>query len=227
MSARWSTVFALPICSGGMKEKVPRLWPISVSVSPPTSFGTLEMPKSRIFTRVVPSGPPLEEDVRRLEVAVDDARAVRVREAHPDLLDDGVQLVDRDGAGALEPVDQALALEQLEDEDDAVLGVLLDVEDLRHVVAVDRARRARLLPEARDGAVDFPFVSCRSSLIATGRPVRMFSAAKTSPMPPRPRGRGMRYRFATTVPGSRSKRVASLLIIHARADGARFFAVPS
>ena len=78
---------------------------------------------------------------------------MRVGEADPDLLDDARELVEGDRPGALQAVDQALALEQLEDEHDAVLGVLLDVEDLRDVVAVDRARGARLAPEARDRGV--------------------------------------------------------------------------
>jgi hypothetical protein len=39
-----------------MNENVPRLCPISVSVSPPISFGTFEIPKSRILARVWPSG---------------------------------------------------------------------------------------------------------------------------------------------------------------------------
>jgi hypothetical protein len=70
-----------------------------------------------------------------------------VGEPDPDLLDDDVQLVEGDGAGPLEAVDQRLALEQLEDQDDPMLGVLLHVEDLGHVVAVDRAGRLRLAPE--------------------------------------------------------------------------------
>jgi hypothetical protein len=64
---------------------------------------------------------------------------------------------------------------------------------------------ARASRRKRSTAESFCLESARKSFTATGRPVRMFSAAKTSPMPPRPRGREMRYRLATTVPGSMSK----------------------
>ena len=97
-----------------------------------------------------PVGAALEEDVRRLEIAVDDAGAVGVGEAQPDLLDDRVELVEADRARALQAIDERLALEQLEHDDDAVLGVLFDVEDLGHVVRVDRPRGARLAAEAGD-----------------------------------------------------------------------------
>jgi hypothetical protein len=97
---------------------------------------------------LVPVGAPLQEHVRRLEIAVDDPDLVRVRQPHPHLVDDRVQLVEGDRPRALQPIDQRLALEQLEHEDDAVLRVVLDVEHLRDMVAVDRACGARLAAEA-------------------------------------------------------------------------------
>ena len=41
-----------------------------------------------------------------------------------------MKLLEADRTRALQPVDQALALEELEDEHDAVLGIVLDVEPM-------------------------------------------------------------------------------------------------
>jgi hypothetical protein len=98
-----------------------------------------------------PVRPALEEHVRRLEIAVDDASLVRVDETHPDLLHEREELVEAHRPCALEPLDERLTLEHLEDDEDPVLFVFLDVEDLGHVVAVDRAGSARLTLEPRDG----------------------------------------------------------------------------
>jgi hypothetical protein len=76
---------------------------------------------------------------------VNDAGAVRVREPEPHLLDERVELINRDRPRPLQPIDQRLSLEELEDDHDPVLVVLTDVEHLRHVIAVDLAGRAGLL----------------------------------------------------------------------------------
>jgi len=82
---------------------------------------------------------------------VDDAHRVGVGQPPQDLVDDGVEHVEAHHPGAPQPVEQVLALEQLEGDDDAVGRVVLDVEHLRHVIAVDHARGPRLAPEALDG----------------------------------------------------------------------------
>ncbi len=93
---------------------------------------------------------PLEEDVGRLEIAVDDVDGVRGLEPAEDLLDDGRESLEAHRPGALQVVEEALSLEELEHERDPELRVVLDAEHLGHVIALDHPRGARLAAEALD-----------------------------------------------------------------------------
>ena len=92
-----------------------------------------------------------EEDVRRLEVAVDDARGVRLHERAGDLVTDlrhGHRFEAPPGLLAQAHLD-VLPVEELHHHVEADLGVAPHVEDLHDVLALDGARRARFAFEAR------------------------------------------------------------------------------
>jgi len=96
-------------------------------------------------------GTLFQKNVRRLEVAMDDAHTMRVGQTHPHLLDDRMQLFECDRARTLQAIDETFAFEQFEDEHDAEVRIVFDVEHLRHVVAVDRTRCSSLAAKALYG----------------------------------------------------------------------------
>ena len=143
---------------------VPTAMPVAVSRAPAfhrprdAEVGDHRATRSRV-----------EQDVVRLDVAMDDAAQVRVRERVGDLAEEAAHLVDRlarlaaRGACArLPPVD-----ERHDEVGDAV--ALADVVDRHDVRVRELRRRLRLAREARRGSA----WSCASSggrtLIATGR----------------------------------------------------------
>ena len=90
-----------------------------------------------------------EEDVLRLEIAVDDAAHVRGAERARDLADDAERVLDAERAAAHAGVER-LAVEHLHDEVGAAVGVGAEVEDLHDAGVGDRGRGARLVEEAGD-----------------------------------------------------------------------------
>ena len=90
-----------------------------------------------------------EEDVLRLQVAVDDARVVRALQGAADVPDDPRRLLQRERAEALDALVERLADEELHDHvGPPVVGHAV-IEDLDRVLALDRRRGAGLGHEAR------------------------------------------------------------------------------
>ncbi len=126
-----------------MYAAVPMIVPASVSARAPA---ILARPKSAILAR--PSA--VEEDVRRLQVTMDEAALVRVREARGDLLRDPAGLPVRQRAAGREPVLERAARQVLEDHVRALVCLPV-VEELADVGMRERGDRPRLPLEA--GAV--------------------------------------------------------------------------
>src|ERR1019366_7204210 len=93
-----------------------------------------------------------DEDVLRLEIAMDDAEGVGGLEGVEDLY--GVVAGDVEGelALALEDARERLALEQLHHDVGVAVLRAVDVHDLDDVGALDLGRHARLAEEALDQA---------------------------------------------------------------------------
>ena len=108
------------------------------------------MPKSRILTIAVPSGLVREEQIRRLEIAMDDAERVRVREPLERLqrVVDGVA----DRQLMLEPQEllEIAPVEPLHHHVRQAVDEHADVHHARDVRAVDARRGARLGEEPLD-----------------------------------------------------------------------------
>ena len=95
-----------------------------------------------------PAGPPLEQDVGRLDVAMHDAVLMRVGERPGHLLQHPHGLVGRQGPGAADPLGERLALDVPHDEE-RELAVLLDRMN-RHDVRMGEPRGGpRLAEESR------------------------------------------------------------------------------
>ncbi len=92
-----------------------------------------------------------EEDVLRLDVAVDDPLLVRRDEPRKDLGDDFDHVVERKAPFALDSIRHRLADEALHDEVRAPVVEGPEVVDLADVGVADRAGRARFLVEALHG----------------------------------------------------------------------------
>src|SRR5690606_36773284 len=93
----------------------------------------------------------LDEDVGRLEVAVNDARLVGRSEPTGDRRDDLEGVGGGEGARAIEAMLEALTLDELHGEEELPL-VLVDVMGARHVDVGDPPRDHDLTAKARDGA---------------------------------------------------------------------------
>ena len=111
------------------------------------------MPKSSSFTRVLPFAPSLvDEDVVRLEVAVDDALFVRRLERVDDL-QEHVERARHRHAPLLHALAERLALQPLHHEVRAPVGQHAEREDVDEVRMADLIDRARLVDEALDGVL--------------------------------------------------------------------------
>ena len=109
------------------------------------------MPKSTIFDgRLLTFLAADDEDVPRLEIAVNDPDGVRRRERARELPPDGAQRgpVAREGAAAREPMRQVLARQILHDDERPPAAVQIAVEDLDDAGVPHGGRRARLGEEA-------------------------------------------------------------------------------
>jgi hypothetical protein len=89
----------------------------------------------------------LQEDVRRLEVAVNDAASVDVAHAEEELLDPTHPDRHRDGPLAAQPRVERLALEALE-HDEGLPALEPEAEHAAHVFALDASEEERLAREA-------------------------------------------------------------------------------
>ena len=121
-----------------------------------------------------------QKDVRRLEVAMDDAAGVERRERASMSSAIGSAWIDAQRA-ALQPLGERLALEQLH-RDEELAVVFADLVDLADVRMVDAGRGARFAPEALARRL----VAGDRGIIfsATVRPSRSSSASYTTPMRP-------------------------------------------
>ena len=89
-----------------------------------------------------------EEDVLRLDVAVDDALVVGGVQGAADLAPDVDHLLDRQPADAAQALVQILAFEELHDDERRPIVVAIEVGDLDDVRVAQRRDRARLVLEA-------------------------------------------------------------------------------
>ena len=162
--------------------------PGSVRVSSPVVGGDPEV-------RDVDAPVPVEQQVRRLHVSVDDALRMRSVECLSRLGEPGERLRRGDPPLAETVVDRA-ALEVLHD-DVRLPAVLADVEDGDHVRCSREPRGGeRLPPEARVTSSSRAYRS-ESSLTATCRWRTESVARYTSPMPPRAISEAEVYRFGS------------------------------
>ena len=150
--------------------------------SRPSPRSTLARPKSRTLACQRLAGLN-EEDVGRLDVAVDDAAGVRGDERVSDLGGDVEDFFGGHGAGE-DAGAERFALEQLHDEV-GVAVLLADIEDGAYVGVVEAGGGTGFL-EKTLAHVAGTELSC-SNLMATSRCRRLSQALKTSPIPPLPR----------------------------------------
>ena len=223
------TPLAYSSCSGAMYPMLPMRWCVLVRLVPGAGdlvqAGHAEVDELHDGLRL--AGPPLEEDVGGLDVAVDDVGAVAVAHADEELLDPVDQARGAEALLAAEHVGEGLALQPLEHEEGllALPAVAEQAADVgaRHAGEHDglARHRSRSSREPRDGR--------SRSLMATARPLALWTASKTRAIAPEPsgsrssyssRGTGSRRRLVLTsvrsssaVPGGGRHR--------ARADGSR------
>ena len=81
------------------------------------------------------------------KIAVDDARGVRGRQTHQDLLGKRHELARRESTLALNARRERLAVEELHDHEAVVVGQRAEVEHLENVIAADAAGRLRFALE--------------------------------------------------------------------------------
>ena len=123
---------------------------VCVPVSSVISAGVFEMPKSRILRSDRAVGAARDEEVRRLDVAMDDAERVRLGDALARLqhqIDDGLRHL---RAVVAQDLVEVVALEVLHHHERRAVGHRADVHHARDVLAAQPDRRLRLAQEARD-----------------------------------------------------------------------------
>ena len=127
--------------------------------------------------------PAEEQDVLRLDVAVDDAALVRVLERFGRLAGDAERVVQRELLLAVEPVPERLALDERHDVVEQPLG-LARVVEAEDVGVLEGGGDADFAEEAV--AAEQAESSGRSTLMATGRSCFRSLARKTVAIPPSP-----------------------------------------
>ena len=137
-----------------MNSGVPRIWPSSLRWGAMAVAAARTRPKSSsLATSSIPPAPR-GEDVRRLDVAVDQARRVRLAQRLADLPQQVDRPPGRQGAVALDQLGQAQARQVFHD---VVVGPVLGaavVVDLDGVRVRERGRQADLALEPRQGLSD-------------------------------------------------------------------------
>jgi hypothetical protein len=113
-----------------------------------------EIPKSRTLaiSRIAVDLLGDQEDVLRLQIAVDDVLAVRRGHRGSHLADDGQHVLERHGA-VLDALRERLALQVLEDEVRRAVGGDVEVGDVDDVGVVELRGDQRLAPEPRHDLV--------------------------------------------------------------------------
>ena len=137
--------------------------------------------------RGIPPSGFFEEDVRRLDVAVNDPGRVAVAHADEELLDPVREPVDRDPPLALEQVGERLPAEALEDEE-GLLVFITEPEDLPDVRALDPREHDGLTLEAGPhlGAVPVGRLEHLDGDTPPGRPVGRGKDVRRRPAAERP-----------------------------------------
>src|SRR5689334_15293039 len=88
-----------------------------------------------------------DEDVVRFQIAVDDARAVRGREALEHLSHESDGLFRRQAATRLDPLRESFSIEKLHDHVALAGWERAEIQDLENVIVADRARDLRFTLE--------------------------------------------------------------------------------
>src|SRR5580704_1459927 len=143
MSARWSTPWACCNCSGAIYPNVPINWPVPVSDKSSAAWPiSLASPKSADLD------PPLlvDEDVFRLDVAVNDPLVVRELQCLADLRHDLERLV-RPELAVADQCSQVDSVDILHHEVEILLGPaeIVDLDDMR---VIEPGQRLGLAGEA-------------------------------------------------------------------------------
>ena len=178
-------------CSGAMYDTVPTTIPAIVICGCVTAVARLSSADELGQAEVehLDQAALGAHQVRALDVAVDDAAAVRFIERVGDLEADLDDLADRQRP-LRDARRQQLAFDVLHD-DEVGAGVLADVVGDGDVRRAQHRGGARLVQQAR-AAFRIGFERGGRNFSATGRPSRTSSARYTSPMPPAPRRSPMR-----------------------------------
>ncbi len=136
-----------------MYSGVPQTIPGLVMLGCCVSARILARPKSTTLTKSPPDRDRLEDDVLGLEIAVDDALAVRLgerRQRLPEHVDDAPE---GERAVLVRDAREVAPAQELHDEVELAVGRLAEVDDADRVRVVQPARRARLGDEARGGVL--------------------------------------------------------------------------
>ena len=186
MSVRWSTALAERLLGRHVRDRAPASCPAAVAtiVGRLFALGAAGGPGGQTEVENLRVALGRDDDVGRLDVAVDDALGVRVGERVGNLHGE----IDRAARIQRPPGDrrcQRLARHELEHEKQLAL-ILADLVQRGDVRVRERGGGARLLQEPLAAFAGSPATSAASTLIATVRPSRVSRARYTSPMPPAP-----------------------------------------
>jgi hypothetical protein len=125
-----------------------------------------------------------EEDVLGLEVAMDNPDAMGGVERRGDLGDEVDRARETEAPDAAEPFTQALAAEQLHDQEGRSVGERIEVERLDDVGMPELRGDLRLAPETEEASDDTSEMP-RNTLTATAEERRRWRASQIVPIPPR------------------------------------------
>src|SRR5262249_43084257 len=95
----------------------------------------------------------LEDDVLRLQIAVDDLERVRLAERGEHLTEDVDDATERERPLLVPHAREVAPAQELHDEVELLVGGLAEVDDADRVRVIEAARCARLRDEARDRAL--------------------------------------------------------------------------
>ncbi len=130
-----------------MYAAVPRIVPVPVAAVASSSACSFATPKSRTFSRSVPSSRRATNRLCGFEIAMDDPGELRGLDAPTRLRDQVGGALHRQPALALEQVGEAFADEVLHDDEGRAVVGDAEIDGGRHVVVLQRPRRLGLALE--------------------------------------------------------------------------------